>query len=50
MKFTRYILTAVALTGLAAGVLSARADDSEAGMEFRIPRDATIQFFRLLKP
>lgn len=27
MKFTKHILTAVLLTGLAAGVLSARADD-----------------------
>ena len=27
MKFTKHILTAVLLTGLAAGILSARADD-----------------------
>ena len=27
MKFTKHILTAILLTGLAAGVLSARADD-----------------------
>ena len=27
MKFTKYMLTVVLLTGLAAGVLSARADD-----------------------
>ena len=30
MKFTKHILTAVLLTGLAAGVLSARADDKPA--------------------
>ncbi|MCL4789487.1 MAG: hypothetical protein KJ070_22305 [Verrucomicrobia bacterium] len=30
MKFTKHILTAVLLTGLAAGVLSARADDKHA--------------------
>ncbi len=30
MKFTKHILTAVLLTGLAAGVLSARADDKKA--------------------
>ena len=30
MKFTKQILTAVLLTGLAAGVLSARADDKPA--------------------
>jgi hypothetical protein len=30
MKFTKHILTAVLLTGLAAGVLSARADDKAA--------------------
>jgi len=29
MKFTKHILTAVLLTGLAAGVLSARADDKQ---------------------
>jgi len=30
MKFTKHILTAVLLTGLAAGVLNARADDKPA--------------------
>ena len=30
MKLTRHILTAVLLTGLAAGILSARADDKKA--------------------
>lgn len=30
MKFTKHILTAVLLTGLAAGILSARADDKKA--------------------
>ena len=30
MKFTKHILTAVLLTGLAAGILNARADDKKA--------------------